>query len=231
MREGYVVPTRGMLAGRATEAAPLLLGALVSTSSPEGEVVVRITEVEAYQGREDPGSHAFRGRTPRNAVMFGPAGHLYAYRHLGLHTCVNVVCGPPDEAAAVLLRAGEVVTGEDLAWQRRADRGVVRTAADLARGPARLTVALGLDVMCDGTDLLAADGPVRLRVPGTQLPRAVVRTGPRVGVSGEGGDGARFPWRFWLEGEPTVSTYRRAQPRRRTGGAQLAGAPDGARDL
>ncbi|MGP7961433.1 DNA-3-methyladenine glycosylase [Sanguibacter sp. A247] len=217
---GHVVPARGSLAGRATDVVPLLLGALVVSSSPQGEVVVRLTEVEAYQGGEDPGSHAFRGMTARNAVMFGPAGHLYAYRHLGLHTCVNVVCGPPGEAAAVLLRAGEVVSGGELAWRRRAERGAVRTAVDLARGPARLTVALGIDVSSDGLDLLAADSPVRLLVPSRPVPSALVRTGPRVGVSGEGGRGDRFPWRFWLEGEPTVSTYRRAAPRRRAPGAQ-----------
>lgn len=221
---GLVVPDREWFACRATEAVPLLLGAHLAVMSAEGTVEVRITEVEAYQGAQDPGSHAFRGRTRRNAVMFGPPGHLYAYRHLGLHTCINVVCGVDGEAAAVLLRAGEVVVGRDLAWRRRAARGTVRAEVDLARGPARLTVALGLGADADGLDLLEPRGPVALRVPA--VPAGAVRSGPRVGVSGEGGDGRFFPWRFWLDGEPTVSAYRRAAPRRRGRGAQLAGAPD-----
>jgi len=227
---GLVVPERARLACRGTEAVPLLLGAHLAASSPEGTVVVRITEVEAYQGVEDPGSHAFRGPSRRNAVMFGPPGHLYAYRHLGLHTCVNVVCGPDGEAAAVLLRAGEVVVGRELARRRRAERGTVRSDVDLARGPARLTVALGLGPEVDGADVLDPAGPVVLRVPAVPAVGGVVRAGPRVGVSGPGGDGGLFPWRFWLDGEPTVSAYRRAAPRRRTGGAQSSGASDGARE-
>lgn len=227
---GLVVPDRALLACRALDAVPLLLGAHLAAASPEGVVVVRITEVEAYQGVEDPGSHAFRGPSRRNAVMFGPPGHLYAYRHLGIHTCVNVVCGRDGEAAAVLLRAGEIVEGRDLAWRRRSGRGTVRTDVDLARGPARLTVALGLGPEADGADVLDSAGRVTLRVPATPAPSSAVRSGPRVGVSGEGGDGRLFPWRFWLDGEPTVSAYRRAAPRRRAGGAQLAGAPDCARE-
>lgn len=215
-----------VLAGRAPDAAPFLLGAVLVVERPDGVVAVRITEVEAYQGAEDPGSHAFHGRSRRNAVMFGPPGHLYAYRHLGLHTCVNVVCGPEGEAAAVLLRAGEVVAGRALAWRRRAERGTVRAEVDLARGPARLTVALGLGPEANGTDVLDPGSGVVLRPPSVVAPAWAVRSGPRVGVSGEGGDGRLFPWRFWLDGEPTVSAYRRAAPRRRAGGAQLAGAPD-----
>lgn len=228
---GFVVPDRTLLACRATEAVPLLLGALLVVVSAEGTVAVRITEVEAYQGVEDPGSHAFRGRSRRNAVMFGAPGHLYAYRHLGLHTCVNVVCGPDGEAAAVLLRAGEVVVGADLARRRRTARGTARSDVDLARGPARLAVALGLGPEADGSDVLDPAGHISLRVPAVPVDPSAVRSGPRVGVSGEGGDAGLFPWRFWLDGEPTVSAYRRAAPRRRAGGAQSTGAPSGARDL
>lgn len=198
------------------EAAPRLLGARITSELPDGVVTVRLTEVEAYDGGSDPGSHAFRGRTARNAVMYGPAGHLYVYRHMGLHVCANVVTGVEGRAAAVLLRAGEVVAGADLARQRRRRVGVVRTDVDLARGPARLADALGIGLEMGGLDLLDGRSPLRLdRGDG----RGPVRTGPRVGVSGPGGDAAAFPWRFWLEGEPTVSAYRPAAPhRRRRGG-------------
>lgn len=188
-----------------------LLGAVLSVDRPDGTVAVRLTEVEAYRGADDPGSHAYRGRTARNAVMFGPGAHLYVYRHLGLHHCVNVVAGPEGAAAAVLLRAGDVVEGAVVARARRTAAGVVRTDVDLARGPARLAVALGLALADDGLDVL---GPgVELRVLATPAP--VVRSGPRVGVAGPGGDAAAFPWRFWLPDEPTVSAYRPAAPRTR----------------
>lgn len=201
------------LTGPVLDVAPRLLGAHVSTVLPDGLVTVRVTEVEAYDGANDPGSHAYRGRTARNAVMFGPAGYLYVYRHLGLHCCANVVTGVAGRASAVLLRAGEVVVGADLARVRRRRRGVVRTDLDLARGPARLADALGIDLSLDGVDLLDEAGPVRL-VPSAQPLDHV--TGPRVGVSGAGGDAVVHPWRFWIPGEPTVSAYRAAarRPRR-----------------
>lgn len=206
---------RTWLAAPVLEVAPRLLGAMVRTELSDGVVAVRLTEVEAYDGGIDPGSHAFRGRTARNAVMFGPAGRLYVYRHLGLHLCANVVTGPDGRASAVLLRAGEVVEGADLARERRLRRGVLRTDVDLARGPARLAVALGLVIEHDGVDLLG-DGPVRLAP--APAPATDWTTGPRVGVSGEGGDGQRYPWRFWLPEEPTVSAYRVAGARRRRPG-------------
>lgn len=168
-----------------------------------GEVTLRLTEVEAYHGVQDPGSHGYRGMTPRTEVMFGPPGRLYVYRSYGIHWCVNVVCGTKGECAAVLLRAGEVVAGHDLVAERRP--GV--RERDLARGPGRLTRALGLTGADDGARLVGREAPFVLRVPRTPVPDAV-RTGPRVGVSGPGGDGEVFPWRFWLEGEPTVSAYR-----------------------
>lgn len=208
--------------------APSLLGALLTTVLPDGVVTVRLTEVEAYEGTDDPGSHAYRGPSPRNAVMFGEAGHLYVYRHMGLHHCANVVTGVTGRASAVLLRAGEVVAGADVARVRRlARRGVVRRPEDLARGPARLADALGLRLEHYGSDVLDPDGPVRLE-PGP--PPEHWRTGPRVGVSGEGGDGGRFPWRFWLPDEPTVSDYRAAVPRRPRRSPRPAAAAEPAPD-
>jgi DNA-3-methyladenine glycosylase len=200
------------LAASVLDVAPRLLGARLTTRLPDGVVTVRLTEVEAYDGENDPGSHAFRGRTARNEVMFGPAGCLYVYRHLGLHMCANVVTGVEGRASAVLLRAGEVVEGVDVARGRRLRRGVVRHDSDLARGPARLADALGIDLDRNGADLLDG-GPVRLKPPGR--PAGGVVTGPRVGVSGVGGDADAYPWRFWLPGEPTVSAYRPATARRR----------------
>jgi DNA-3-methyladenine glycosylase len=180
------------------EVAPLLLGGLLRS----GDVVCRLTEVEAYDGPDDPGSHAYRGPTRRNAVMFGPAGHLYVYFAYGMHWCANVVCGPPGRAAAVLLRAGEIVEGIDTARARRAS---ARSDRDLARGPARLCQALGIGRDENGHDLT--------RPPLTLEPAEAateVQTGPRVGLRGA----ADRPWRFYLPGEPTVSVYRPAARRR-----------------
>ncbi len=208
------VPDRGWFLRPVHDVARDLLGAYVTRRTADGEVTLRLTEVEAYDGANDPGSHAFRGRTARNATMFGEPGHLYVYRHMGLHHCVNVVCGPAGTASAVLLRAGEVVDGVGLARARRQAKGVCDSDRQIARGPARLTVALSLDRADDGADLLDPDGPLVLRLPAAP-PRDAVATGPRVGVSGEGGRGDLFPWRWWLEGDPTVSVYRPVTPRRR----------------
>jgi DNA-3-methyladenine glycosylase len=205
------------LTGPVLDVAPRLLGARLVA----GGVTVRLTEVEAYAGQDDPGSHAFRGRTPRTAVMFGPAGHAYVYFTYGMHWCLNVVTGVDGVASAVLLRAGEVVDGLDAARDRRPG---VRDR-EVCRGPARMTRALGVAGEHDGVDLLAPSSPVRLLPPVTTAGRAAVRTGPRVGVAG---DGAAFPWRFWLDGEPTVSVYRPAVRRTRTppeaGGAAAGGS-------
>lgn len=187
--------------------APDLLGGLIERETADGLVRLRLTEVEAYDGANDPGSHAFRGQTPRNATMFGPPGRLYVYFTYGMHWCLNLVCGPPGDAAAVLLRAGEVLTGVDLARHRRsgaADR-------DLARGPARLAKALAVDRALDGADVTDPSGPLRV-LPGRPAPPGSVLTGPRTGVAGAG---ASFPWRFALSEEATVSPYRPAVRRRR----------------
>ena len=191
-----------VLATGGLPAARRLLGCTLT----DGIVTVRLTEAEAYAGDRDPGSHAFRGRTPRTDVMFGPAGHAYVYFTYGMHWCVNVVCGPDGEAAAVLLRAGEVIEGVEEAQIRR-PKGRPR---DLARGPARLTKALGITGDDTGSWLLG-EGRLRLR-EGDRVPDRLIATGPRVGVAGEG---AIQPWRFWIDGEPTVSAYRPAVPRRR----------------
>jgi DNA-3-methyladenine glycosylase len=183
------------LAGPVEKVAPLLLGAIVR----QGAVAIRLTEVEAYGGvGQDEASHSHRGRTRRNEVMFGPAGHLYVYFTYGMHWCANIVTGVVGQASAVLLRAGEVVDGIDIARQRRGDRVPHR---DLARGPARLASALGLDGSANGLNLLDPASPVRLTL------KPAVRefeAGPRVGIAKE----TQRPWRFWLPGEPTVSPYR-----------------------
>lgn len=201
-------PVPGWLSQPAELVAPLLLGAVVEHDRAEGLVAVRLTEVEAYAGEgEDPGSHAHRGETRRNAAMFGPPGRAYVYFTYGLHWCLNVVCGPTGQGGAVLLRAGEVVAGLELA---RARRPAARTDAELARGPARLAKALGVGGDLDGADLFDPTGPLRLR-PAAAEPVGVL-TGPRVGLSAA----PARPWRFWLPGEATVSRYRPAA--RRTGG-------------
>ena len=190
------------------EVAPGLLGAVVTHRTPAGAVSVRLTEVEAYDGGTDPGSHAFRGRTPRNEVMFGPPGRVYVYFTYGMHWCMNLVCGPPGSASAVLLRAGEVVEGVPLALSRRTSS---RSPRDLARGPARLTVALGVDGTRNGADATRPRSPLVVSAGASDVRPRMVSAGPRVGVAG---DGASHPWRFWLDGEPTVSPYRAAVRRR-----------------
>ncbi|GGC95849.1 putative 3-methyladenine DNA glycosylase [Tersicoccus solisilvae] len=230
-------PLVSWLAARdALTVAPALLGGTITTTTDAGPVTVRITETEAYLGQRDsaapdPGAHAFRGRTARNAVLFGPAGHLYVYFTYGMHHCANVVCGQDGVATGVLLRAGEVVDGLPLARRRRdAGRSADTRSApdwDLARGPARLARALGLHLRDNGVPIApgvedprsafdeAADPvrSVRVQLAGP-APDGHVSTGPRVGVSGPGGS-ADYPWRFWLTDDPTVSPYRPAVQRRR----------------
>lgn len=198
-------PERDAFLASSLEVAPRLLGAVLRHDSPEGAVALRITEVEAYIGDGlDPGSHAFRGRTKRNQVMYGPPGHVYTYFTYGMHVCANIVCSSPGEASAVLLRAAEVIEGEDLAERRRSGpTGRVIPHRDLARGPARLVVAAGMSLADDGADVLSE--PFELLMPSEQAEYA---TGPRTGVSGAGG-GLAFPWRYWLPGDPTVSPYKR----------------------
>lgn len=186
----------GDFTGPVETVAPLLLGATIR----HGEVAVRLTEVEAYGGvGEDAASHAHRGRTARNEVMFGPPGRLYVYFTYGMRWCVNIVTGPVGAASAVLLRAGEVVDGVDIARSRRRDGTVAR---ELARGPARLAMVLALDGTANGFDVFDPVFPVQLTLPDRRVAR---EQGPRVGIAKE----AERPWRFWIPGEPTVSPYRK----------------------
>ncbi|MEU2077740.1 DNA-3-methyladenine glycosylase [Streptomyces sp. NPDC013489] len=190
------------------EVAPDLLGRTLVRRSPEGLMELRLTEVEAYAGAIDPGSHAFRGRTARNAVMFGPPGHAYVYFTYGMWHCLNLVCGPEGEASGVLLRAGEILRGADLARPRRRS---ARHDRELAKGPARLATALDVALSLNGTDTCAGpDAPLSL-LTGTPPGPERIRSGPRTGV---GGDGAPHPWRFWIDEDPTVSPYRPHTPRR-----------------
>ena len=174
----------------ALEVAPELLGCVLRV----GDVAVRITEVEAYEGQSDPASHAWRGAGRRNAVMFGPAGHLYVYQLHG-HSCANVVCGEEGVASAVLVRAGEVVAG--LAAARAARPGV--RDEWLARGPGNLCRTLGVTATLLGASLAGPD----VVLVGGPAPDAVV-AGPRVNVS----RAHDRPWRFHAAGDPTVSAHK-----------------------
>lgn len=189
----------------APEVAAELLGCRLSHETADGTVSIELTEVEAYAGERDAASHAFRGPTRRTDVMFGPPGRLYVYFAYGVHWCANIVTGPDGEASAVLLRAGRVVEGQELARARRGPRVANRS---LARGPACLTQALGIAREQNGADLLETGGvslDVR-RSPGLEISR-----GPRVGIS----VAADLPWRFWVTGDNTVSSYKRSTRARR----------------
>ena len=233
--------SRDFFARPSVPVAPELLGLVLEHETAAGLVAVELTEVEAYAGASDPASHAYRGKTARNAVMFGPPGHAYVYFTYGMHFCVNLVCLGNGSASAVLLRAGRIIAGEELARTRRTGvpRGVRgarggrgdgespradgqsprgKTAIsfrDLARGPARLCQALDIDRSLDGADVCVPGSPLRIRWPdASTTARSAekrVLSGPRVGVS----QAAELPWRFWIEREPTVSVYRPAVPRRR----------------
>jgi DNA-3-methyladenine glycosylase len=192
------------------EVAPRLLGAVIR----HGPVSVRLTELEAYDGATDRASHAYRGPTARNAVMFGPPGHLYLYFTYGMHWAGNISCGPEGVGCGVLMRAGEVIEGLELARSRRGSA----SDRNLARGPGRLTQALGLHPEHKGSDLLG-DGPVKLEPPAELA--EMIMVGPRVGVSVE----ADRPWRFWIGGSPFVSDYKRSPRAPRA----IAGTPVGRR--
>ena len=207
-----------------TAVAPDLLGCVLWHYSPDGLVAVRLAEVEAYQGPADPASHAFRGQTARNAVMFGPPGHAYVYFTYGMHFCVNLVCQPAGQAEAVLIRAGQVVDGAELAGVRRrgraadlasdlapagADGSRKTREVDLARGPGRLCQALGIDRSLDGADVCAPDSSLGVSPPPTAIGGGQIRTGPRVGIS----QAADRPWRYWLADDDHVSIFRPLKPR------------------
>jgi DNA-3-methyladenine glycosylase len=214
---------RELLSGPALQVAPALLGATLLSTIGGARVLVRITEVEAYEGALDAASHAYRGPTKRNAVMFGEAGRLYCYFVYGMHWCANVTCGRPGTAAAVLLRAAEILDGEAVAQGRtQASTRTRLSPAKLASGPARLARVLGLTGELTGLDLLDSGSPVQLtglRPTGVQPPVGY-RTGPRVGVAAA----ADHPWRFWLPDEASVSAYRPGG-RKRVAGARQTEAP------
>jgi DNA-3-methyladenine glycosylase len=202
-----VTVDRAWLARPALVMAPRLLNAVVASDVGGVRVAARLTEVEAYEGLDDPASHAFRGRTPRTGVMFGPPGHLYCYFTYGMHWCANIVCGVDGVAAAVLMRAGEIVDGIEVA---RARRPAARRDVDLGRGPARLASCLGLGADQNGLDLCDPASPVRLESrPARRVP--AIAAGPRVGITAA----ADRAWRFSLPGDPTVSTFK-AGGRKRT---------------
>jgi DNA-3-methyladenine glycosylase len=169
--------------------APELLGKVVRLGASEA----RIVEVEAYCGSEDPGSHAYRGPTKRNATMFGPAGRLYVYFTYGMHWCMNAVCGADGEGVAVLLRAAVPIKGLD---EMRARRPAARRDLDLCRGPARLCQALGVDGSFDGADLVTADRGITLIDDGTPPPQEPA-VSTRIGLSA----GADLPWRWYVAGD------------------------------
>jgi len=172
--------------------APDLLGKVLAM----GDLTARIVEVEAYCGPLDPGSHTFRGKTKRNATMFGPPGHVYVYFTYGMHWCANAVCGDPGEGVAVLLRAAEPLTGLEA---MRARRPAARTDGDLCRGPARLCQAFGIDGSFDGADLVRADRRLTIVDDGAPPPDAVTST--RIGLSA----GADLPWRWCVPGDRHLS--------------------------
>jgi DNA-3-methyladenine glycosylase len=176
--------------------APELLNKLLV----RGERLGRIVEVEAYAGGEDPGSHAFRGRTARNATMFGPAGHLYVYFTYGMHFCANVVCGAEGVGTAVLLRGLTPLAGLGEMW---AVRPRARAERELCAGPGRLCQAFGIDRSFDGADLVTADRGVTILDDGTPPP-VEPGVGGRIGLSA----GEDLPWRFTVPG--AIGLSRRA---------------------
>lgn len=201
--------------------ARALLGRVLVHEGPGGRTSGRIVEVEAYRGADDPASHAFRGETARNRVMFGPPGHAYVYFTYGMHHCVNVVTGTPGAAGAVLIRALEPLEGIELMRRRRGVRELER----LARGPGCVTRALGLDRRHDGLDLTR--GPLAVETGPPARGGHPVARGPRIGIR----VATERPWRFWLAGHPCVSGPHRVRsgrsPQPRSGSRPRSGRRTG----
>lgn len=205
---------RTWYSGDALAVAPALLNKVLVTADGRA---ARLVEVEAYRGTDDPGSHAYRGRTARNAVMWGPPGHLYVYFTYGMHWCANVVCGTDGAAQAVLLRAATPLAGLEAMLVGRRARSPAAAAGDLCRGPAKLCQAFGIGRQHLGADLVTGRRAPGLPPPGGGLwlvddgtpPPPAPAAGPRVGLRA----GADLPWRFSVPGSPDVSTYRPASRR------------------
>ena len=202
---------RRLAAATPAQAARRLLGSYLEVDGPGGTVRMRIVEVEAYGGPPgspypDPASHGYRGPTDRNVVMFGEAGHLYVYRSYGIHWCGNISYGPVGQCGGVLMRAGEIVAGLEVARSRRP---TARSDNQLACGPGNVGSAMAIDRSFNGAAVCTADSPVRL-FRGPRIPASAVAHGPRVGVS----TAQDHPWRLWDERSPAVSKYRRAAPLR-----------------
>ncbi|WP_323123692.1 DNA-3-methyladenine glycosylase [Burkholderia alba] len=178
----------------ATEVAPQLLNKILAAADGRAG---RIVEVEAYVGAVDPAAHTYRGKTPRNATMFGPPGHMYVYFTYGMHWCANCVCGPDGEGSGVLIRALEPLSGLE---QMRAVRPPLTRDRDLCRGPARLTQAMGIGGAQDGIDLIRASDGFAV-VDDGMAPPGNLTGGPRIGIR----LGKDFPWRWWVPGSPYVS--------------------------
>ena len=194
------MPDRAFFARDGRTVAPDLLDLVLVHGARSG----RIVEVEAYAGPEDPGSHGFRGETPRTAAMFGPPGHLYVYFTYGMHWCANVVCGPEGTCSAVLIRALAPLSGLE---EMRAARGpVARRDVDLCSGPAKTCQALGLDGGHDGVDLCEGEGP-RVVDGGFGRPARIGRS-TRIGLT----QGVDRPWRWFVAGDPNVSKGRPSGP-------------------
>ena len=207
MLSGFHPASRSFFARDVLDVAPEILGCMLQRTDADGVVTIRITEVEAYAGELDPGAHTYRGKTNRNKTMFGPAGHLYCYFTYGMHHALNLVTGQPGQSSGCLVRAGDVIVGTDIARGRRESkpRKVPLPDVSLARGPGCVAQSFGVTLENDGDDLFGGQWTFLIPDNGVVLPH---RIGPRVGVSGPGGDGIDFPWRYWLPEASSVSTYK-----------------------
>jgi len=181
-----------------------LIGCLFVYEHPRGRVGVRLVETEAYRGVIDPGSHGYRGVTPRTEVMYGPPGRLYVYFTYGMHWCANIVCAREGECEAVLLRAGEPFFGIDL--MRKFRKGITKDRL-LASGPARLCQAMGIDKRHNGLSLLRGGDFWCAEDDDTdEYRKAEIAQTVRVGLAE--GRGHEIPWRFVVPGHPYASRRR-----------------------
>jgi DNA-3-methyladenine glycosylase len=205
--DGLGRTSRSFFARDVLEVAPALLGCVLQRTDAEVTVSIRITEVEAYAGERDPSAHSFRGMTNRNKTLFGPPGHIYCYFTYGLHHAINLVVGQLGQPYGCLIRAGDVIVGADVVRMRRErkPRKALLPDPGLARGPGCVAQSFDVNLNNDGDDLFG--GQWRFLVPDNGAVMAHV-VGPRVGVSGPGGDASAFPWRYWIANSLSVSAYK-----------------------